>query len=202
MTDNTPQSDAFIERLRSGDKNAFADLVDMTSTKIFALALRMLSNEQDAEDVLQETYLKAYRALSGFEYRSSVYTWLFRIAANEALMLLRKRKNAASMVEVDEEKDEDDAPLEIVDWCCLPESEFLTSETKDELTKAAELLSPALRLVFILRDVQGFSVNETAQILGLNDNVVKTRLVRARLKLRNILSSYFSERMGKETING
>jgi RNA polymerase sigma-70 factor, ECF subfamily len=202
MSNNNPQSDAFIERLRAGEKTAFADLVDMTSTKIYALALRMLNNEQDAEDVLQETYLKAYRALPGFEYRSSLYTWVFRIAANEALMMLRKRKNAAPMVEVDEEKEEDDSPLEIVDWCCLPESEFLTAETKDELAKAAGQLSPVLRLVFLLRDVQGFSVSETAQILGINENVVKTRLVRARLKLRNILSSYFSERLGKETING
>jgi len=201
MSDINPQSDVFIARLRAGEKSAFADLVDLTSAKIYALALRMLNNEQDAEDVLQETYLKAYRALPGFEYRSSLYTWLFRIAANEALMSLRKRKNAGLVVEVDEEKDEDEAPLEIVDWCCLPEREFLTAETKDQLTKAADQLSPALKMVFLLRDVQGFSVSETAQILELNENVVKTRLVRARSKLRNLLSGYFSEKLGKEPVN-
>lgn len=173
----------------------FGELVERTSPKIFALGLRMLGNEQDAEDMLQETYLKAFKALPNFEKRSSISTWLFRIAANEALMLLRKRKSGASLVEVEKDDEQDDSALEIVDWCCLPEQELVSTETREKLNEAAENLSPALRMVFQLRDVDGFSITETAEILDISEDAVKTRLVRARMKLREYLSVYFKERM-------
>jgi RNA polymerase sigma-70 factor (ECF subfamily) len=185
----------FIDQLISGDRQAFAALVEKTSQKIYALGLRMLGNEQDAEDMLQETYLKAYKALPNFEKRSSIFTWLFRIASNEALMILRKRKNSAPQVEIEKEDEDNDAPLEIVDWCCLPEEEMLSTETQAILKDAAENLSPALRLVFQLRDVDGFSIADTAEILDISGDAVKTRLVRARMKLREYLSTYFKERM-------
>lgn len=187
--------EVFLDQLIAGDQKAFSDLVDKTSVKIYSLGLRMLGNEQDAEDMLQETYLKAIRALSNFEKRSSINTWLFRIAANEALMLLRKRKNGVNLIEIDQDDQDEESPLEILDWCCLPEHEMVSTETRAMLNKAAEHLSPALRLVFQLRDVDGFSVQETADILGISEEAVKTRLVRARLKLREDLSIYFKERM-------
>ena len=188
-------TDEFINRLIAGDRQAFSDLVDQTSSRIYALGLRMLMNEQDAEDMLQETYLKAYKALPTFEKRSSITTWLFRIAANEALMTLRKRKKAVNLTDLNDPGTEEDEPMEIVDWCCLPEEELISSETRTMLERAAQHLSPALRLVFQLRDVEGFSGQQTAEILGIHEDAVKTRLVRARLKLREQLSTYFRERM-------
>lgn len=184
-----------LERLKAGDRQAFSELVERTSGKIYSLGLKMLGNEQDAEDMLQETYIKAYKALPGFENRSSVSTWLFRIAANEALMILRKRKNALPAFDIDADADDDAQPVEIVDWCCLPESELASTETKNELNNAITKLSPALRMVFLLRDMEGFSGAETAGILGINEDAVKTRLVRARLRLREELSVYFKERL-------
>ena len=185
----------FIDLLVSGDRRAFAELVESSSPKVYALGLRMLGNEQDAEDMLQETYLKAYKALPNFEKRSSISTWLFRIAANEALMQLRKRKTGVNLVEIEKDEENEEAPMEIVDWCCLPEQEMVSTETRAMLNNAAGELSPALRLVFQLRDVDGFSISETAEILGISEDAVKTRLVRARLKLREELSTYFKERM-------
>jgi len=187
-------SQGFIDQLVAGDRQAFGELVEQTSPKIYALGLRMLANEQDAEDMLQETYLKAYKALPNFEKRSSISTWLFRIAVNEALMLLRKRKSTANMVEIEKDEENDETPLEIIDWCCLPEQEMLSAETRTILNEAAEKLSPALRLVFQLRDVDGFSITDTAEILSISEDAVKTRLARARMKLRAELSAYFSEK--------
>jgi RNA polymerase sigma-70 factor (ECF subfamily) len=182
----------------TADRHAFGELVEKTSAKIYALGLRMLNNEQDAEDILQETYFKAFKALPNFEKRSSITTWLFRIAANEALMVLRKRKTPINLVEIDDQEGETDEPMEIVDWCCLPEKEMISAETRSMLSKAADQLSPVLRIVFLLRDVEGFSGQETAEILGISEDAVKTRLVRARLRLREELSTYFRERMEGE----
>jgi len=188
--------------LVTGSLEAYTQLVDLTSPKIYSLALRMMGNEQDAEDVLQETYLKAFKALPRFEQRSSIKTWLFRIAANEALMLLRKHKKGNQVVDLEPEEPGEEQTLEIVDWCCLPEEELLSAETRQLMERAAENLSPTLRMVFLLRDVQGFSVRDSAEILGLSEDVVKTRLVRARLKLREQLSVYFKERMRSEVADG
>ncbi len=195
MNEGKEFSVAFVDQLLAGDRQAFSELVDRTSGRIYNLGLRMLGNPQDAEDMLQETYIKAFKALPGFEKRSSVTTWLFRIAVNEALMLLRKSKNIVHVDGYAGEEEDGEHDLDIVDWCCLPEHEFLSEETLVMLTRAAEQLSPALRMVFILRDVQGFSTQETAEILQINEDTVKTRLVRARLKLRAELGDYFRERM-------
>lgn len=195
MNAETVRDEGFVDLLISGDRQAFSELIEQTSAKIYALGMRVLGNEQDAEDMLQETYLKALKALPNFEKRSSINTWLFRIATNEALMLLRKKKTGFSLVDIEKSDEEDEAPFEILDWCCLPEQEMVSAETRTMLNKAADQLSPALRIVFQLRDVDGFSGQETAEILGINEDAVKTRLVRARLKLREELSVYFRDRM-------
>jgi len=130
--------------------------------------------------------------------RSSISTWLFRIAVNEALMLLRKRKSTANMVEIEKDEENDETPLEIIDWCCLPEQEMLSAETRTILNEAAEKLSPALRLVFQLRDVDGFSITDTAEILSISEDAVKTRLARARMKLRAELSAYLAKNGRRE----
>lgn len=186
-----------LEALRSGDRAEFARLVDAYSGVIYRLAVKMLDNPQDAEDVLQETFLKAFKALPKFDGRSSLSTWLYRIAANEALMLLRKRK--VQFVSIDEPNETDDElqePLEIVDWCCMPESELLSAEARRYLDQAIDKLSPNLRIVFLLRDIEGLSTEETAQALNLSEMAVKTRLSRARLQLREGLTGYYSAAFG------
>mgnify|MGYP001768476266 FL=1 len=192
----------FVDRLIAGDGLAFNELVDQTSGGIYGLGLRMLGNAQDAEDMLQETYLKAHKALSGFEKRSSLNTWLYRIATNEALMMLRKRRSEIHFDPEPTTQEEPGDEVEVVEWCCLPEKEFISEETRTELNQAIAKLSTALRMVFLLRDVRGFSTQETAEILQINEEVVKTRLVRARLKLREELSGYFRERLRGQVKNG
>lgn len=196
MSEKDPSSSAIsLSALQKQDREAFAALVEQTSGQIYRLLLRMLNNEQDAEDILQETYLKAFQALPNFEGRSALKTWLYRIAANEALMLLRKRKPEPQTLEIDKEDEDLENPVEIVDWCCAPERELLSSETRAKLTAASQRLSDNLKAVFLLRDVEGLSGEETAEILNVSVDVVKTRLLRARLKLREELSSYFAEKM-------
>lgn len=186
-----------IEALKRGDRAEFARLVDEYSLHIYRLALRMLANPQEAEDVLQETFLKALRALPNFEGRSSLSTWLYRIAVNEALMLMRKRKPEVSLSAPDENgnEEEDTEEMQIVDWGHLPESELLTNEARRNIDEAIEKLPQTLKVVFLLRDVEGLSIEETATALGISEAAVKTRLLRARLRLRDELSNYYRERM-------
>lgn len=196
---NTGQPHLSLLKLRMQDRAEFARLVDAYSQPVYHAALKILADPQDAEDVLQETFIKALRALPGFEGRSSLATWLYRIAVNEALMLLRKRKPESVSVDAPGgDDDEQDEPFQIVDWCCLPESEFLSAEFRQELERAMQQLSPNLRVVFVLRDIEGLSIEETASVLGVSQQVVKTRLLRARLKLREELSAYYSERFSEK----
>lgn len=196
----TGEPNLSLLKLRMGDRAEFARLVDAYSQRVYHAALKILDSPQDAEDVLQETFIKAMRALPNFQGRSSLSTWLYRIAVNEALTLLRKRKPEALSVDVptDEDSDELDEPLQIVDWCCLPESEFLSAEFRNELERAMQQLSPTLRVVFVLRDLEGLSIEESAAALGVSQQVIKTRLLRARLKLREELSAYYSERLAEK----
>jgi RNA polymerase sigma-70 factor (ECF subfamily) len=185
-----------LAQLQAGDPQEFARFVDQYSGSVYRLALKMVSDPQDAEDVLQETFFKAQRALPKFEGRSSLATWLYRIAVNEALMTLRKRRpEMVSVEEPDPDAEEQDEPLQIIDWCCLPESELLSMEFRQHLQAAMQQLSPALRAVFLLRDIEGLSIEETAQALDVSQAVIKTRLLRARLKLREALSEYYKERL-------
>jgi RNA polymerase sigma-70 factor (ECF subfamily) len=198
MTEQNIQQPAIsLDALKNGDRSEFARLVDMYSTVIYRVGFKMLGSEQDAEDVLQETFYKAFRSIREFEERSSLSTWLYRIAMNESLMVLRKRKSNTLPIEVEsDESDGDKAPIEIVDWCCLPESELLDGEARMFMESAIKTLTPALRAVFLLRDIEGLSVRETADALRISESSVKTRLLRARLKLREELSIYYRERMG------
>lgn len=185
-----------IEDLRSGSRDAFAALVNDYSPKLHRLALRMLNDPYEAEDILQETFLKAFKNIDRFEGRSSIGTWLYRIATNEALMRLRKYQ--PDIVAIDEPVEMPDGHLisrELKDWCCLPESEFMTNEAQSKLDSAITNLSPALRSTFILRDLHGLSTRESAEILEVSEAAIKTRLLRARLQLRDSLSTYFEHRV-------
>jgi RNA polymerase sigma-70 factor (ECF subfamily) len=185
-----------IEKLRAGDRQEFSQLVETFSAPIYRLALNMLADENEAEDVLQQTFLKAYRAMPNFEGRSSLNTWLYRIAMNESLMTIRKRTKAEQELPSDDPGDEEDFhPRQLEDWCCLPEEEFLSTESKRVMKSAVDQLSTALRQVFVLRDIEGLSVRDTAETLNISEEAVKVRLLRARLKLREILAEYFVEKV-------
>ncbi|MEW6567472.1 MAG: RNA polymerase sigma factor [Chloroflexota bacterium] len=194
MTIKTSTQPVSLEALRAGDRESFARLVDAYSTPLYRLALRLVGDPQEAEDVLQETFLNAYRGLAGFGSRSSLGTWLYRIATNQALMRLRRKE--PQQVSVDEPPigPEGELPRQLFDWCCLPEEDFMTAGAQAELEAAIAALSPTLRSVFVLRDLHGLSTEETAEVLEISPAAVKTRLLRARLKLRERLSGYFTER--------
>jgi len=188
-----------LEALIAGDRAEFARLVDTYSSPIYRLGLRMLGTPQDAEDVLQNTFLNVFTHLSTFEGRSSLSTWLYRIAANEALMLIRKKKPEVNVDDVQAgENDEDLLPTQFVDWSALPEDELLSGEGKKFLDSAIQTLPESMRIVFLLRDVEGLSIKETADALNLTETNVKTRLLRARMFLRERLSAYYGERMIEE----
>jgi RNA polymerase sigma-70 factor (ECF subfamily) len=198
MNDIINNSDTIsLPALQAGDQRELAHLVDIYSERVYRLALKILNDPQDAEDILQETFLKVMRALPSFEGRSSLSTWIYRIATNEALMLLRKRKYGNSSIDDLEygDSEEGERELQIIDWCCLPERELLSGEGRIFLDKAIESLPDLLKLVFILRDIEGLSIHETAETLNLTEVTVKTRLLRARLFLRDKLSSYYAERL-------
>jgi RNA polymerase sigma-70 factor (ECF subfamily) len=186
-----------LKKLQSGDQEELTKMVQQYSDSIYRVALRMLNNSAEAEDVLQETFIKALRSIENFEGRSSLSTWLYRIAVNEALMVIRKQKPEVTLIQDDFSDVENDgiSVSQIVDWCCLPEPEFLSNETRIKLNEAIQKLSDNLRSVFILRDIEGLSIHETAQVLDLTETNVKTRLLRARMKLREELSIYFSDRL-------
>ncbi len=194
MSEAQEEKNLSLQALKAGDRAEFSRLVDLYSGSLFRLALRILGDPQDAEDVLQETFLKAYRALPSFEGRSSLSTWLYRIVTNEALMVIRRGKPDLLWADEEEENSEAISPSLFVDWGALPEQELLSHEVKQFLDQAVQQLSANLRIVFLLRDVAGLSVKETAEQLGLSEVAVKTRLLRARLRLREELSAYFGER--------
>ena len=199
MTDITQQPQ--LEALKKKDKEAFAQLVDQNSDRIYRLALKMTGNPQDAEDVLQETFIKAYRYIGSFEGRSKLSTWLYRIATNEALMLLRKRKDGVTSIEEGVETDEGDTlPVQIVDWCCLPEKELMSTESQAVLHEAAMHLSDANRAAFLLRDVEGLSTHDAAEALDISESALKVRLMRARMQLREELTEYFASKVARENL--
>lgn len=187
--------------LKSGDRYEFARLVDTYSPVIYRLALKVLGDPQDAEDILQETFIKAYRYLGEFKGNSRLSTWLYRIATNEALMLIRKRKPDSVSIDGSADRDDpDQAPVQIIDWCCMPEQELLSSESRQYLDQAIERLPASLRVVFVLRDIEGLSTLETGDVLNLSETAVKTRLSRARLRLREDLTRYYSDRIGRKPV--
>ncbi len=184
MTTMTPPSQPISEQ-------RFVQVVEAYAPRLYRHLLRMLDDPQDAEDALQETFLKAYRHLSRFEGRAELSTWLYRIATNEALMHLRRRRSTPLSLEALSADDTHPEEILLTSWQVLPEQALLSAETRQVLEDAVAQLSPALRAVFLLRDVEGFSTRETAEILGLSVDAVKTRLARARLRLREALARYF-----------
>src|ERR1700746_4096975 len=192
-----PVSDelALVQAAKKGDVSAFEELVRRYDRNVFRIAQHITQNREDAEDVVQDAFLKAYSNLEQFQGQSKFYTWLVRIAVNEALMKLRRRRPERTVSLDEEVKTEDDSvPREVADWSPNPEQQYTQAELREILDKTIHGLPATFRTVFVLRDVEGLSTEETAEALDLSVPAVKSRLLRARLQLRERLNKYFQRR--------
>ena len=192
MTAQKPPSDSeLVKRAKTGDSDAFGELVLRNETKIYGLCLKMLGNQEDAEDCLQEVFIKAFKALPGFREEARFSTWLYRIAYNESLMRIRKKKLDTVPLDRPVELEEGDVTRDLADWTTDPRADAMNSELSEVLVRHVNELEPDNRIVFLMRDVHGMSTGDTAEALGLSIPAVKSRLHRARLFLRQKLSNYF-----------
>src|SRR5438067_3939142 len=192
-----PQTEelALVDAARQGDVGAFEQLIKRYDRNVFRIAQHITQNREDAEDVVQDAFLKAYNNLAQFQGQSKFYTWLVRIAVNEALMKLRRRRPERTISLDEEVKTEDDSvPREVADWSPNPEQQYTQAELRDILDRTIHGLPATFRTVFVLRDVEGLSTEETAEALELSVPAVKSRLLRARLQLRERLNKYFRRR--------
>ncbi len=182
---------ALVAAAKSGDATAFEELVNRYERRIFRLAQNITQNREDAEDVMQDAFLKSFQHLGNFQGDSRFYTWLVRITVNEALMKLRKRRPNQISLDDPVQTEDDVMPREIEDWGPTPEQRYVQTELHGILSQVIGELEPAFRIVFLLRDVEEISTEETAQLLNLSVPAVKSRLLRARLKLRQKMNKYF-----------
>ena len=183
-----------VHATQAGDVSAFEKLVERYDRKLLRIAEHITHNREDSQDAVQEAFLKAFQHVGEFREDSQFSTWLIRITVNQALMQLRKRRITKDIsLDEDFEGDGDLFPREVADWAPNPEELYRASELRDILVKTLEELRPALRTVFVLRDIEGLSIHQTAEVLELSPAAVKARLWRARLQLRELLNVYFSK---------
>jgi len=180
-----------VAAAKKGDAAAFEELVNRYEAKIFRLTKNITGNREDAEDAMQDAFLKAYSHLQDFHGDSRFYTWLVRIAANESLMRLRKRRPNQFSLDEPIESDTDLMPRELEDWGPSPEQGYAQAELQGILSEVIEKLDPEFRIVLVLRDLEELSTQETAEALGISIPAAKSRLLRARLKLREKLNRHF-----------
>jgi len=185
---------ALVHASKNGDVPAFEQLVKRYDRRLLRIAQSVTHNREDSQDAVQEAFLKAFQNLNQFREDSQFSTWLIRITVNQSLMKLRKQ-HPIRRVSLDEDfqAEEDALPLEIVDWAPNPEQLYWASELRHILTQTLEEVRPPLRAVFVLRDMEGLSIDQTAVVLGLSHAAVKARLWRARLLLRESLNKYFTK---------
>jgi len=182
-----------VHASKNGDVAAFEQLVKRYDRKLLRIAQSVTHNREDSQDAVQEAFLKAYQNLAAFREDSQFSTWLIRITVNQSLMKLRKQR-AVREVSLDEDfqAEGDLLPKEVTDWAPNPEQLYWASELRDILIKCLDELNPILRTVFVLRDIEGLTIGQTAEVLNLSQAAVKARLWRARLQLREGLTKYFS----------
>ncbi len=197
MTNATDADRDFVQRARQGDFDAFEALVAKYERRVYSLALRMLRHHEDAEEIVQQTFLSVIEHLQGFREEASFYTWLMRIATNHALGVLRRRSKRTTLsLGEDRSSDRDDdlpRPQYIAEWRETPDQLALRRETRELLSEALAALDEKYRLVFLLRDVEGLTTAETAEALGISEANVKVRLLRARLMLRERLTTAYGD---------
>jgi RNA polymerase sigma-70 factor, ECF subfamily len=180
-----------IQRILGGDSEAFRELVRPYEHAVFMTAQAILKNEADAEDAAQEAVLKAFSNLAKFRGDSKFSTWLIRIVTNEAFMKVRKNRRHKVLDSFDEQRKNEEGdyiPRDFADWHDIPSEALRKKELRQALSRALASLTPKHREVFVLRDVQHFTIEETAQLLGIRESAVKTRLLRARLQMRDSLA--------------
>jgi RNA polymerase sigma-70 factor (ECF subfamily) len=183
-----------IQAINSGQFDRFPDLVKRYEQKLYNFSLRMCRDAADAEDTVQETFLNVFKYLKDFRYETKFKNWLYRVAASTCIKKRRKSKFAPKReLSLDEfyPQGEAEIPQQVPDWAQMPLDKLLSNELLDKINEAIFTLPEKYRLVIVLRDIEGFSTAETAQILNLSDANVKVRLHRARLYLRDRLKGYF-----------
>lgn len=186
---------ALIAALRQRDPTALSTLFEQYADKVYRLAVSVLHDEVQADGVVQNTFLALIENIHTFGGRSSIGTWLYRVAYNECIQRTRRAK---SIVDLNEREDDGDSlPTHFIDWKTVPDDIFASSEAMTQMEYAIANLKPDLRSVFVLRDVEELSTAETAEVLGVSENVVKVRLHRARLALREMLAAYFEKRVNR-----
>lgn len=184
-----------VHASKDGDVTAFEQLVKRYDRKLLRIAQSVTHNREDSQDAVQEAFLKAYQNLAAFREDSTFSTWLIRITVNQSLMKLRKqRATREASLDDDFQSEGDILPLEVTDWAPNPEQLYWASELRAILIKCLEELSPILRTVFVLRDIEGLTIDQTVEVLNVSETAVKARLWRARLQLRESLTKYFSKR--------
>ncbi len=190
-----------VDRVLAGEKQAFEELVRRHERRVYRTTFAVTRNPEDAEDAMQDTFLKAYQHLAEFQRASRFSTWLTRIAVNEGLQRLRRRRNPESLDELIL-SEEETMPRQVEDWHDNPEQAYAKEEIRNLVEQAVAALPAAYRIVFLLRDVEGLSTEEAAEVLDLTISAVKSRLLRARLMLREALATHFARPSGQKRENG
>ena len=186
---------ALVQAVRGGDGAAFEQLVKRYDAKLLRIAQNVTHNSEDAEEAVQEAFFKAYQKLDQFQGHAKFSTRLVRIALNESFMKMRKRRGILEQsIDGNAFSDSDGArlPFDVADWAPNPEAQY-RAELREILVSSLQRLTSALKIVFVLRDIEEYSISETSEILTLSATAVKTRLSRARLQLREELSKYFKQ---------
>jgi RNA polymerase sigma-70 factor, ECF subfamily len=183
---------SLVHACKEGNAVAFEQLVRRYDVRLFRIAQHITHNREDAEEAVQDAFLKAFRNLGSFQEKSQFSTWLFRITINESLMKLRKRHTRETPIEDSHQDPNTIGPSDIADWAPNPEQLYGALQLREILRSQLQALQPNLRVTFILRDVEGFSTEDTAEMLNVTVDAVKARVLRARLKLRQLLTKYFA----------
>jgi RNA polymerase sigma-70 factor, ECF subfamily len=189
--DDSMTEEVMLAGLRKRDSESFTFFFETYADRIYRLAMGILGNESDAEEVTQATFVSAMESIGRYEPNAPLSAWLYRIAHNHAMMLVRSRHPTNPLPEDDSVP----MPAALLDWTTLPEERLLGAEASHELWTSIGALSPGLRAAFILRDVEGLSTAECSYAQNITESACKVRLHRARLLLRERLSAYFSERI-------
>lgn len=188
-----PDEAALLDALKAGDTHACACMIKHHGSQMYAVALRIMGDSDEAEEVVQEAFISACSKLDSFEGRSKLSTWLYRITTNAALMRLRKQRNNTISLDEPQLMEEGDLlPRQLGDWQVEPSQEALTTELRQTMEEAVQALNPTLRAAFVLRDIQGLSTEEAAAALDISESALKVRLHRARLQLRESLAAYLA----------
>jgi RNA polymerase sigma-70 factor (ECF subfamily) len=190
--------EVLVARVRGKDVAAFEELLGRYEDKLYRLAMRFVRSESDAQEILQDAFLSAWRNLSGFEGRAQFGSWMYRVTVNAALMFLRSRNRHPEVMLDDvepavlHEAAEQSVHGSSEDWSQRPDEQLQSEELRRHIQTAVDALPDGLRTVFLVRDVEGLSTEETAELLNLSLPAVKTRLHRARLALREAIGHYFA----------